>query len=547
MANVSFKQGFQSALNSIAQNNRAEEGSFYLTSDSHRLYIGLAGGSIASINEGVTTVADIAALPSITSDKDLTAGQFYYAATENILCVYNGTSWVQINPDTDIDKLTITTTAADDTATVTTTILDTKSKSFADTFEIKGISGTKITVTPAVGTTPPQIQIAGDVYTVSTTTTPGTVGVEGHNTAQIKLHSQNQSSVDTKLTLVGGDNVHVKGDATTGNIEVSSDNTTIKNVGFAPKEAGGFLLTITDSAETPHEGVIDPIIKVGRNASGDPTDEVHFTTGGVATLNVYTSAQVDTKIQERLKALDALIFKGTLGTGGTLATAPTTNVSVGDLYKIVSQGTYGGVACKTGDMLIAQGTEDAATGYITGAITWVYVPSGDEADTTYVGRKIIHGMTVVQGGNEGNIISSLSLSTDAENPIQLTDDATGDLTHRDIKVAHKTTAQTNTTGTAQTLTARESLVIPIEEKTVDSFGHVTGTKKTNYTVVDTHNNLKTVASTVAVATNTATVTISAKMTDGEEKQSNFTVSSDNLTITEAQNENITINFAWGSF
>lgn len=547
MANVSFKQGLQAALNSIAQTNGAEEGSFYLTSDSHRLYIGLAGGSIASVNEGVTTVADVAALPSVTSGKDLTAGQFYYAATENILCVYNGTSWVQINPDTDIHELTMTATAADDTATVTTTISDTKSKVFADTLEIKGISGTKITVTPAVGTTPPQIQIAGDVYTVSTTTTPEGEGGEGYNTAQIKLHSQNQSSVDTKLTLVGGDNVHIKGDATTGNIEVSSDDTTIRNVGFAPQEAGGFLLTIDDSGEIPHQGVIDPIIKVGKNASGDPTDEVHFAAGGVATLNVYTSAQVDTKIQEKLKALDALTFKGTLGTGGTLATAPTTDVSVGDLYKIISEGTYGGVECKTGDMLIAQGTEDPATGYITGAITWVYVPSGYGTDTTYVGRKIIHGMTVVQQGNEGNIISSLSLSTDAENPIQLTDDATGDLTHRDIKVAHKTTTQTNTTGTAQALIERGSLVIPIEEKTVDSFGHVTGTKKTNYTVIDTHNNLDKVASEVTIAANTATVTIKAKMTDGEEEQSNFTVSSDNLTITEAQNENITINFAWGSF
>ena len=189
MANVAFKRGLQTALNSIAQNKTGQEGSFYLTSDSHRLYIGLADGSIAAVNEGVTTVASVAALPTVTSGKDLTAGQFYYAATENILCVYNGTSWVQINPDTDIDKLTTTATAASDIATVTTTILDTKSNAFADNFEIKGISGTKITVTPAVGSTPPQIQIAGDVYTVSTTTTPASVGVEGYNTAQIKLHS----------------------------------------------------------------------------------------------------------------------------------------------------------------------------------------------------------------------------------------------------------------------------------------------------------------------------------------------------------------------
>ena len=38
MANVAFKQGSQAALNSIAQNKGGQEGSFYLTSDSHRLY-----------------------------------------------------------------------------------------------------------------------------------------------------------------------------------------------------------------------------------------------------------------------------------------------------------------------------------------------------------------------------------------------------------------------------------------------------------------------------------------------------------------------------
>ena len=547
MADVAFKQGLQSALNSIAQNKTGQEGSFYLTSDSHRLYVGLTDGSIAAVNEGVTTVTNVAALPTVTSGKDLTAGQFYYAATENVLCVYNGTSWVQINPDTDINSLTITATAASDIATVTTEVSDTKENTFADNFEIKGISGTKITVTPAVGSTPPQIQIAGDVYAVSTTTTPASVGVEGYNTAQIKLHSQNQSSVDTKVTLVGGDNVHIVGDAATGNIGVSSENTKINTVAFTPQAAGGFRLTVTDSDAVPHEGVIDPSIKIGKSATGDPTEQIHFTTDGVATLNIYTAAQVDTKIQEKLKALDALTFKGTLGTGGTLATAPTTNVSVGDLYKIVSQGTYGGVTCKTGDMLIAQGTENAATGYITGTITWVYVPSGDETDTTYVGRKIVHGMTVVQAGNEGNIISKLSVSTDAGNPIQLTDDGGTDQTVRDVKITHKTTAQTNTTGTAQTQSERGTMVIPIEEQTVDSFGHVTGTKKTNYTVVDTHNNLNAVKSEVAVAANTATVTIKASMKDGEEKQSSFTVSSNNLTITEAQNENITINLAWGSF
>ena len=108
MANVAFKQGLQTALNSIAQNKTGQAGSFYLTSDSHSLYIGLADGSIAAVNEGVTTVANVAALPVVTSGKDLTAGQFYYAATENILLAATelglGSLWCGIHPQKHAEK-----------------------------------------------------------------------------------------------------------------------------------------------------------------------------------------------------------------------------------------------------------------------------------------------------------------------------------------------------------------------------------------------------------------------------------------------------------
>lgn len=547
MANVAFKLGSQAALNSIASNKTSQEGSFYLTSDSHRLYIGLAGGLVASVNEGVINVPNIAQLPTITSNNDLSAGQFYYAQTENVLCVYNGSSWVQINPDTGVNSVEITASAASNVATVVTAVKDTKSSIFSDEFQIKGISGNQITVVPANGIVPPQVIISGDVYKISTTTTPENPTAPGYNTAEVKLSSTNQPTVDTKIVINGGDNVHVKGDSTTGQIEISSDNTTIDKVEFLPKTEGGFLLKITDSDEVPHEGTIDPVIKIGSGAGGVSTEEVHFGGTGSATLNVYTTSQVDTKIAESLKAMDALVFKGTVGTGGQLPTLPTTNVAIGDLYKIVSEGTYAGQYCKIGDMMIAQGTEDPATSVITGPITWVYVPSGAGSDTTYIGRKIVHGMTVVEAGNEGHIISSLSLSTDETNPIQLTDDATADATARSIKVTHKTKSQANTTGTAKTQEELGSLVIPVETKSVDTFGHVTGTVTTNYTVVDTHNNLNELKTTVGVAANAATVTVMASMTDGESRQSAFTVTSDNLVITEKVNENVNINFVWGSF
>lgn len=61
---------------------------------------------------------------------------------------------------------------------------------------------------------------------------------------------------------------------------------------------------------------------------------------------------------------------GTVGTDGTVTELPSTAVSVGDTYVVVSAGTYASQAAKVGDMFIANST----------APTWLYVPSGNDGD-----------------------------------------------------------------------------------------------------------------------------------------------------------------------
>lgn len=53
-----------------------------------------------------------------------------------------------------------------------------------------------------------------------------------------------------------------------------------------------------------------------------------------------------------LSANDAMIFKGTLGTGGTITSLPTTH-SAGWTYRVIEAGTYAGVVCEVGDMITA--------------------------------------------------------------------------------------------------------------------------------------------------------------------------------------------------
>jgi hypothetical protein len=53
-----------------------------------------------------------------------------------------------------------------------------------------------------------------------------------------------------------------------------------------------------------------------------------------------------------LAANDAMIFKGTIGSGGTVESLPTTH-GVGWTYKVITAATYAGKVCEVGDMLIS--------------------------------------------------------------------------------------------------------------------------------------------------------------------------------------------------
>lgn len=46
-----------------------------------------------------------------------------------------------------------------------------------------------------------------------------------------------------------------------------------------------------------------------------------------------------------------MVFKGTIGTGGTVTALPTTHKQ-GWTYKVVTAGNYAGQVCSVGDMII---------------------------------------------------------------------------------------------------------------------------------------------------------------------------------------------------
>lgn len=70
---------------------------------------------------------------------------------------------------------------------------------------------------------------------------------------------------------------------------------------------------------------------------------------------------------------EPMIFRGSLGTGGTITTLPAASPSnEGYTYKVITAGTYAGQAAKVGDVFISDGTN------------WVYIPSADEPSGTVI-------------------------------------------------------------------------------------------------------------------------------------------------------------------
>ena len=99
------------------------------------------------------------------------------------------------------------------------------------------------------------------------------------------------------------------------------------------------------------------------------------------------------RLDGRIDALpEPMVFKGTLGVGGTIQTLPTASTSnEGYTYKVITAGTYAGTIAKVGDVFTSDGS------------TWVLIPSGDEDSDTWRAIKV-NGVEKL-----GNGISSGSL------------------------------------------------------------------------------------------------------------------------------------------
>ena len=538
MAYVGFKLGTQAALDTMYTNKTATEGIFYLTNDTNRLYIGKTGGEVAAVNEGVITVNAVANLP--TGSNRMT-GSFYYATAENVLCVFNGSSWVQINAIVTNKSMGTDLNDASGTVTVKTTITDSQNKSLNTQYTVTGANGITVSSTGTAMT------ITGDPISVAAM-------AGSSNDATVSVTSTS-GTTDDSFGIKGGSNVTVT--AADDIITVTAKDTTIKSVSTTNHATSGFNIIVTDSDNVEKQGQLDPIIKIGKDESG-----VKFV-NGAADLDVYTISEVDGLISKTnndfeaaLRGFNAMEYKGTVGTSTADhgATLPTTNVKSGYSYLVTGDNFVGtdGKSYPAGTLVVAYGIEDEA-GYLN-PIQWSYV-TGSVTDTQYTGTAISGGMTLTQKNNNA-VVMSLKAQADENSDIVITSSANSG-TSQILSFAHKkySDSVTGTDDTTQpdTMTAVSTYDIPVISGITIKNGHVTGYTTKTYKVIDTNSSLS-IATTFSADTNKTTGTVAQAFTltngknQGTISNSNFTINSSSLEVTvNSDKTGLAMNLVWGSF
>lgn len=206
---VLFKKGTKEAL--MAKTSY-EPGCFYLTTDSHHLYIGTEDETLAKVNGNIHPVAT---LPTTGGEP----GEFYYLPSQNILAYYdeeggaNGKGeWIQLNPDTDTDTIvevssiamTKDTTNADNTKLVYNIALEQKVNNETD--DNKKITGTLTISSDDVTSLVTETNVSVTSSTLNATDKSVTVSTEGAGASgagfKIKGNGSVSLSADSKNEII---------------------------------------------------------------------------------------------------------------------------------------------------------------------------------------------------------------------------------------------------------------------------------------------------------------------------------------------------------
>lgn len=558
---LGFRAGTQSSLDALigVNNNSGTPGIFYLTTDSHRLYVcDDDSGQINPVNEGITFVNNISDLPNLTTMTDAQRknmqGQFYYVGgTSNILCVASGSNWVQINPDTwyQLDasngvKNTLTDNSVaggNKVATFTVKVRENKvTGGNVDTSDYLENSDTfTIEASPSAGMTidssnkkiifsPP----AGAKYDLTGENKNGggvTLKLTGSDNSEDLVHIVSAAGTAVQASIASGTST---ASGTVHTITLQGEELGLGSSFVTTQNASGALVsTITSSTGTT---LSSTPIKYEINYGETTTTASGTLSNGTLSFNVdaYTKDETDEKIASELKSFEGMYFAGTVGNssatyatiGAIAAQIPKpqngTGLRSGATFKAATDitghttpaldGLGSNGTIKAGDLIIVVGDEDE-NGYLDGNnLTYYYVPSGNDDDQWYRPNFATANEINITGADSSSYKYTFAQGNDG---VTVVASGTPSSSAQTLAFSHKTNANVSgtsiasssiTSGTVtQAYDGTGSTFKAIDDVTVDSYGHITGLSTKEITFI--HNGIATngfynIASTLTPASGT---------------------------------------------
>ena len=555
--NIQFLLGTQANLEKyISGSSTAIEGTFYLTNDTHRLYVGTSVGTAVPVNEGVITVSNLDTLKTISAHP----GEFYYVSNGNILCVYTGTEWVQINNNTNtyLQSTDASVSLVDQVATITTRYtMSTGATDISDSWNLAVADGIKVSIDSATD----KVILTGvvnDNFRVSAASNIATV------TLTDSFNNKEAFKVKTGDATTMTVDASAEGDAVVLNVK-NMANTALK----VTPEAQGFRVGVTDIMGTQSD-VINPSIKVGASSDDTKHKTLNFV-NGTATLPVYTAEEID-----NIKlALNAMTYRGLVTTSGSSgnpvskawATVKAGTAEIGDTYLFAEQVTDGSNVYSKGTLVIARGVE--TNGVIpAGNVIWDFVESTVNTDTKY---ELNNQATAAEAGFV-QLVGKLGGTTEKGKKVffedgtaikaSVTVDNDG---HAHVSFNHEGINAAKTTGTvaqdAATYASSDNkaekvtTITALESITVNAQGHVTNFKTNTITLKDTNAVINSVGMSVgaANAAKEVVLTSSVQLKDGAgttmtAKTGTLKMTSDTLVFNQKDSgASLGIDLVWGSF
>lgn len=540
---VKFKLGTQASLNTLKASQKGwEVGTFYLTSDSSRLYIGQAD-ELALLNKSVEIYTNLAALKAKTTTS--TEGDIAYCVTENVLAYYNGTTWNQINPDDD----TILTALTQVVSSVTDGVKITTSGTNSDAG--KSVTAADVTITGAKGAKVAMannkaLTITGDTYTLN---------VQEHADATNDIDLVLDSALQDASTvhIKGGDNVTITKVADSNSIQIAAKDTKLNDISLGLGANGELQVGASDTGTTN-------VLK--KQKLGYFIDGSYYGIGSDneakrVDLPVYSKDQVDALINK----LDGMTYRGTIGTSGTTFTMDASfnvlkggtaaEIHIGDMFLVQGGNlTYAtGKTAGTGDLLIATAKDKKSetNGVLAiGDVEWTYVPSGDDQqiDTTYIFKAegATDSMTITSS-NGGGVVGKIAFAEGDGIVIDSTDNGGKAPNQLSVTIKHDTYDTTPTTD-GKSLTNGGTFDV-IDSITYDN-GHITGINTKTIQTLEYKPGPD--SATRDDATNTVTVahTLQAGTSLVSDKNAKMVLKSNTLKLTASSNT-VTADLVWGSF